>query len=252
MQSSPGKLLRAAIAESTIQIPGVTCALTARLVEAAGFHAACLSTAALAAQRALHAGAIPLDELVRETAQITRVLSIPLLVDFGPAAMEASQLAEALSALSKAGAAAVVFAVGSPTEVAHAQRDGEVIGILRTLARRVSLDEAIASAKALGAAGAEWILPDGLKSYQEYEQFADEIDAPLVADMDEFGASPLLTGEELAELGYAGVLYPKSLLRVAMKAMEGALESLAETGSQHEFLEIMQTERDLERLLRGR
>ncbi|HKD35900.1 MAG TPA: methylisocitrate lyase, partial [Pirellulales bacterium] len=83
----------------------------------------------------------------------------------------------------------------------------------------------------------------------EFEKFADEIDAPLMANMTEFGRSPLLTLDELADLGYAAVLYPVTLLRIAMKGVEAALALLADEGSQAAILDMMQTRQELYDLL---
>ena len=93
-------------------------------------------------------------------------------------------------------------------------------------------------------AGADWIFPEALADRNEFERFADEIDCPLVANMTEFGKSPLLSLEELADLGYAVVLYPVTLLRVAMKAVEAALAVIADEGSQTSLLDLMQTRQE--------
>ena len=97
--------------------------------------------------------------------------------------------------------------------------------------------------------GADWIFPEALASREEFERFADEVKAPLVANMTEFGKSPLLTLEELAELGYAVVLFPVTLLRVAMKGVQAALDTLAVDGAQRDLLDIMQTRQELYDLL---
>ena len=105
--------------------------------------------------------------------------------------------------------------------------------LARTDARSVGgLDEAVDRAKRYLDAGADWIFPEVWPTQEEFAQFADPIDAPLVANMTEFGKSPLLSLEELAEMGYAAVLFPVTLLRVAMKAVEAALDLLAADGTQ--------------------
>jgi methylisocitrate lyase len=98
-------------------------------------------------------------------------------------------------------------------------------------------------------AGADWIFPEALADREEFAAAAERIEAPLVANMTEFGKSPLLNIDELAELGYAAVLYPVTLLRVAMKSMETALAVLRSTGAQRDVLEIMQTRDELYDLL---
>jgi methylisocitrate lyase len=127
--------------------------------------------------------------------------------------------------------------------------DGPVI-IARTDARGcTSLDDAVERAIAYLDAGAEWIFPEALANRDEFARFAEAIDAPLVANMTEFGKSPLLSVDELAELGYSVVLYPVTLLRVAMKAMEAALGMLITEGTQKELLDVMQTREELYELL---
>ena len=122
--------------------------------------------------------------------------------------------------------------------------------IARTDARGVtSLEDAIYRSQAYLAAGADWIFPEALADRNEFSRFADEVDAPLVANMTEFGNSPLLTLDELAELGYSAVLYPVTLLRVAMKAVEAALAVLADEGTQSQLLDLMQTREELYDLL---
>jgi methylisocitrate lyase len=111
------------------------------------------------------------------------------------------------------------------------------------------LPDAIERARRYLPAGADWIFPEALESKEEFEQFARAVEAPLVANMTEFGKSPLLTLEELAELGYSVVLYPVTLLRVAMKAAEAALNLIASEGTQAEILDLMQTRQELYELL---
>jgi methylisocitrate lyase len=125
--------------------------------------------------------------------------------------------------------------------------------IARTDARGVSgIDDAIERAKRYLDAGADWVFPEALQSKEEFERFSQAIEAPLVANMTEFGKSPLLTLEELSALGYSAVLYPMTLMRVAMKMVEAALVTIAETGSQKELLDMMQTREELYELLNYR
>ena len=93
------------------------------------------------------------------------------------------------------------------------------------------------------------IFPEALTTADEFAAFAKAVDAPLVANMTEFGKSPLLGFDELADMGYRVVLYPVTLLRVAMKAVETALAILAADGSQRELLDLMQTRQELYDLL---
>jgi methylisocitrate lyase len=130
---------------------------------------------------------------------------------------------------------------------AVAARGGdELVIIARTDARGVtSLEDAIERSKRYLDAGADWIFPEALQSKDEFARFADAIDAPLVANMTEFGKSPLLTLQELADLGYSIVLYPVTLLRITMKACEAALNLIAADGTQADILDLMQTREEL-------
>jgi methylisocitrate lyase len=271
---SPGKRLRQAVEESTIQVPGAFNALTARLIERCGFEAAYLSGAAFSAgSLALpDVGLFTLTELVQQTACLTRGSAIPLIVDADTGFGEAVNVERTMRELEAAGAAAVQLEDQRlPKRCGHlsgkslveademcaklraaaaARRDADLVLIARTDARGVvGLGEALERARRYLDAGADWIFPEALADRDEFERFAREIDAPLVANMTEFGKSPLLALDELAELGYAAVLYPVTLLRVAMKAAEAALETIAADGIQTELLDLMQTRQELYDLL---
>jgi methylisocitrate lyase len=112
-----------------------------------------------------------------------------------------------------------------------------------------SLEDAVQRAQAYLEAGADWIFPEALASSEEFREFAERVEAPLVANMTEFGKSPLLTLDELSQLGYCAVLYPVTLLRIAMKAAEAALATLIDSGTQHDLLDLMQTREELYDLL---
>jgi methylisocitrate lyase len=111
------------------------------------------------------------------------------------------------------------------------------------------MDAAVQRARQYVAAGADWIFPEALASRDEFADFARAIDVPLVANMTEFGQSPLLDFDDLADLGFRVVLYPVTLLRVAMKAAEAALSILTTDGTQRELLDLMQTRQELYDLL---
>ncbi len=120
----------------------------------------------------------------------------------------------------------------------------------RTDARGVEgFDAAVNRARQYAAAGADWIFPEALASREEFQAFAEAIDRPLVANMTEFGKSPLMDFDDLAALGYRVVLYPVTLLRVSMKAIESTLTMLAADGTQRELLDLMQTREELYDLL---
>ncbi len=271
---SPGQTLRQAVSNSTILIPGAFNALVARMIEDTGFSAMYLSGAALSAGTLglPDVGLITLSELAQQTAWLTRRAGIPLIVDADTGFGEAVNVERTVIELEAAGAAAIQLedqrlpkrcghlsgkTLVEPAEMCAklraacaARRDADLVIIARTDARGVDgFDDAVDRARRYLDAGADWIFPEALASREEFEQFAAAIDAPLLANMTEFGQSPLLTLEELSELGYAGVLMPVTLLRVAMKAVEAALDLIADEGTQRELLDLMQTRKELYELI---
>ena len=267
---SAGKKLRDAIEDSTIQVPGAFNALVARLIEQAGYDAMYLSGAAFSVgTMALpDVGLFTLTELAQQTAYLTRRTDIPLIVDADTGFGAAVNVERTIVELEAAGAAAIqledqelpkrcghlsgkalveIPEMCSKLRAAAAARDDvDLVLVARTDARGVQgLDAAIDRAKRYLDAGADWIFPEALADKGEFEAFADAIEAPLVANMTEFGQSPLLSLDELADLGFAAVIYPVTLLRTAMKAVEAALSVIAADGTQAELLDLMQSRQEL-------
>src|SRR6476620_312332 len=267
---TPGKRLRELVEEATIQVPGAPSALFARLIERCGYGAMYLSGAAFSAGilGLPDVGLFTLTELVQQTTYLTRASDLPLIVDADTGFGEALNVERTIIELEAAGAAAVQLEDQQfPKRCGHlsgkslvepdamcaklraaagARLDQDFVIIARTDARGVTkIEDAIERAKRYLEAGADWIFPEALQSKEEFEQFAQAIDAPLVANMTEFGKSPLLTLDELAELGYSAVLYPVTLLRIAMKASEAALNVIATEGTQADLLDLMQTRDEL-------
>ena len=272
--SSPGMRLRSAVEDQTIQVPGVPNALVGRLAESCGYGAIYLSGAALSAGvlAVPDVGLFSRDELVQQAGYMTRRVEVPLIVDADTGFGDAEATAETVTALEAAGVAAVQLEDQElPKRCGHlsgktlvsceamcekiraavaAKNDPSLVIIARTDARGVSdFDDAIARAKAYVEAGADWIFPEALQSHDEFAQFFEAVDVPLIANMTEFGKSPLLTLDALADLGYAVVLYPVTMLRVAMKAMEAALEVIGDEGCQSGLLDLMQTREELYELI---
>jgi methylisocitrate lyase len=271
---SPGRLLRDAVQDVTIQIPGAFNALAARMVEEAGFDAVYLSGAALSAGvLALpDVGLFSITELAQQTAYLTRRVKIPVIVDADTGFGAAVQVERTIVELELAGAAAIQLEdqmlpkrcghlsgkqLVEPAEMCAklraavaARANPNLVLLARTDARGVNgLADAIDRAKRYLDAGADWIFPEALADRDEFERFAQAVDAPLVANMTEFGQSPLLGLEELADLGFAAVIYPVTLMRVAMKAVEAALAMLANDGTQVELIDLMQSRQELYDLL---
>jgi len=271
---SPGQVLRETIAVTAIQVPGAPNALMGRLIEESGFAAMYLSGAALSAGvLALpDIGLFTLTELVQQVAYLTARVSIPVIVDADTGFGDTANVERTIVELERAGAAAIQLEDQElPKRCGHlpgktlvtadtmcnklrsavaARADESTVIIARTDARDVEgFEAAVDRAKQYVAAGADWIFPEALATREEFITFARSIDVPLVANMTEFGKSPLLRFEELSEMGYRVVLYPVTLLRVAMKAAETAIAILAADGTQNEMLDLMQTRQELYALL---
>jgi methylisocitrate lyase len=131
-----------------------------------------------------------------------------------------------------------------------AKRDKDFLLIARTDARAIeNFGGAVKRAQAYVAAGADAVFPEALQTKEEFRDFAKEMRVPLLANMTEFGKSPLLSLDELRELGYRMVIFPQSAFRVSMKATAEFLRDLKTRGHQRDWLEKMQTREELYHLL---
>lgn len=267
---TPGGQLRAAVASAAIQVPGAPNALVGRLIEDAGFPAMYLSGAALSAGvLALpDVGLFTLTELVQHVNYLTARVAIPVIVDADTGFGDTINVERTVAELERAGAGAIQLedqelpkrcghlsgkTLISPEAMcaklraaADARADDQTVIIARTDARESDgFEAAVDRAKQYLDAGADWIFPEALTSRDEFQSFAKSVNAPLMANMTEFGKSPLLDFADLRSLGFRIVLYPVTLLRIAMKAVDTALTILAEDGTQRELLDLMQTRQEL-------
>jgi methylisocitrate lyase len=272
-----GGLLREAVQESTIAIVGAPFALAAKLVEREGFGAVYLSGAAFSAGSLgiPDIGLFTLDQLVEQTRVLAGSVAIPLVVDADTGFGGPDDVAQCVLKLEAAGAAAIQLEdqqsakrcghlagkqLIDETEMcekiaaaAAARRDPSTVIIGRTDARGVtSLDDCLRRMHAYRDAGADWLFPEALRSRDEFRQVGGEfasLNTPLLANMTEFGVSPLVALEDLSEFGFSAALYPVTLLRIAMKAMEAGLGMIADEGTQENLLDLMQTREELYDLL---
>jgi methylisocitrate lyase len=272
--SSPGDRLRAAWLDRPIMIPGVFNALTAKLAERLGYRAAYLSGGALSAGWAglPDVGLLTLTEFTDQAAILANSTTLPLLCDADTGFGEAVNVERTVRLYENAGAAGLHLedqilpkrcghlsgkGLIGPEEMAskiraavQARRDPGFVIVARTDARSVvGFDSAVDRARLYLGAGADMIFPEALESLDEFARFAREVDAPLIANLTEFGRGPLLTFDELAALGYRAVLYPLTAFRAAMKAAEETLIHLRDHGTQRDILERMQTRAELYDLL---
>jgi methylisocitrate lyase len=266
--------LRELIGQGCVMLPGVPNAAMARQVERTGFDAVYISGAGMANATAgvPDIGLLSMTEVVRLAGYVANAVTIPAIVDADTGFGGAENVARTIRELEKAGLAGChIEDQEFPKRCGHlagksivdvhemtarikaavaARRDEDFMIIARTDARAVEdFDRAVKRAGEYLAAGADAIFPEALQSAEEFRDFAKEIDLPLLANMTEFGKSPLLTFEQLTDFGYRMIIFPQSAFRVSMKASEKFFAALKKTGTQSDWLEKMQTRRELYDLL---
>jgi methylisocitrate lyase len=265
---------RELIAKGAVLLPGVPNAAMARQVERAGFGAVYISGAGMANATAgvPDIGLLTLTEVAQLAGYIAKAVKIPAIVDADTGFGGAENVVRTLRELETADLAGchiedqefpkrcghlagkslvdIAEMVGRIKAAVASRRDPNFMIIARTDARAVEgFDRAIQRAGEYLAAGADAIFPEALQSAEEFRDFAKEIDLPLLANMTEFGKSPLLTFEQLADFGYRIVIFPQSTFRVSMKASEMFLAALKKAGTQSDWIDKMQTRQELYDLL---
>src|SRR6266705_4815823 len=273
-RKSKGASLRQLIAKGCVAMPVVPNAAIARQVERAGFDAVYISGAGMANATAglPDIGLLTLTEVVQLAGYVAKAVNIPAIVDADTGFGGSENVARTIQELEKAGLAGcqiedqefpkrcghlvgksivdVEEMVGKIKAAVAARQDPDFMIIARTDARAVEdFDRAVERAGEYVAAGADAIFPEALQSADEFRDFAKEIDLPLLANMTEFGKSPLLSFKELSDFGYRMVIYPMSAFRVGMKASEEFLRDLKKRGTQSDWIDKMQTREELYDLL---
>ena len=270
-QSAGAKFRQALADEKPLQITGAINANHALLAKRAGFRAIYLSGGGVAAGSLglPDLGINTLEDVLIDTRRITDVCDVPLLVDIdtglGPSAFN---IARTVQGLIKAGAAAchIEDQVGAKrcghrpgkeivsTEemadrvkaAADARTDDQFFIIARTDAIQAQgVDAAIERAIKCVEAGADGIFAEAAYDLPTYEKFAKAINVPLLANITEFGATPLFSVEELADVGVGMVLYPLSAFRAMNKAAEAVYTAIRRDGHQRNVIDIMQTREEL-------
>jgi len=272
-QTKPARL-RELIAKGAIMLPGVANASIARQVERLGFDAVYVSGAGMANSTAgvPDIGLLTLTEVAQLAGYIARAVKIPAIVDADTGFGGSENVARTIRELEAVGLAGChIEDQQFPKRCGHlsgkslvdaeamtekikaavaARRDRDFMIIARTDARAVEdFVQTIDRAQRYVEAGADAIFPEALQNAGEFRDFAREIDMPLLANMTEFGKSPLFSFMELAGFGYRMVIFPQSAFRVSMKASEGLLRALKKDGTQKEWLDQMQTRQELYKLL---
>ena len=270
--ATPGAKFRAALAaEHPLQVIGAINANHALLAKRAGFKAIYLSGGGVAAGSLgmPDLGINTMDDVLIDTRRITDVCDLPLLVDidtgFGASAFN---IERTVKALIKAGAAAchIEDQVGAKRcghrpgkeivskeemadrvkAAADAKTDSNFFIIARTDAIQAEgVDAAIERSIACVEAGADGIFAEAAYDLATYKRFVDAVKVPVLANITEFGATPLFTRDELASVGVAIQLYPLSAFRAANKAAEAVYTAVRRDGHQKDVIELMQTRAEL-------
>jgi methylisocitrate lyase len=271
---SKSKRLRELIATGPVMLPGVPNAAIARQVERAGFDAVYISGAGVANATAglPDIGLLSMTEVIRLAGYVASAVTIPAIVDADTGFGGAENVARTICELEKAGLAGCHIEdqefpkrcghlagksvvdlnemTGRIKAAVNARRDQDFMIIARTDARAVeNFDRAVERSRRYLEAGADAIFPEALQNADEFKTFASEVKAPLLANMTEFGKSPLLSFQELVDFGYKMVIFPQSAFRVSMKASEEFLRDLKKAGTQSGWIEKMQTRGELYKLL---
>jgi methylisocitrate lyase len=275
MTQTPGDRFRQAVhEEKPLQIVGTINALCALQAAQAGFRAIYLSGAGVAnASFGLaDIGLTSLTEVCQETRRITSACSLPLLVDIDTGWGSALGIERTIRELGRAGAAAVHLedqvsdkrcghrpgkALVSQEEMCdrvsaatQARTDSNMVIMARTDAIAVEgLERAIARAQAYVESGAEMIFAEAMLSADQMRAFSSQLDVPVLANMTEFGHTPLATLDQLREYGISMALYPLSAFRAMNRAAQNVFQAIRKEGTQQTMIDHMQTRAELYELL---
>ena len=270
--SSPGARFKQALGEEApLQIIGTINANHALLAKRAGYRAIYLSGGGVAAgsMGIPDLGITTLEDVLTDVRRITNVCDTPLLVDadtgFGSSAFN---IARTVKDLIKAGAAAMHIEdqvgakrcghrpnkeVVSKSEMVDrikaavdARTDDNFSIMARTDAIAIEgIDAAIERVQAYIAAGADLIFPEAIRTLDDYKKFSSAVSKPILANITEFGMTPLFTRDELGAHGAAMILYPLSAFRAMNKAAESVYEAIRRDGTQANVIDTMQTREEL-------
>ncbi len=268
---SPGSKFRELISGSNITVmPGVFNAVTAKLAAAAGFDALYLSGAGVtnALTGYPDIALLTLTEMVQQAHYVATAVTQPVIADADTGYGEAHNVMRAVAELENSGLAGIHLEDQvAPKRCGHldgkqiiatadmqvkiraavrARKDSDFFLLARTDARSLDgIDAAIERANRYLDAGADGIFAESLQSKSEFEEFAKRVKAPLMANMTEFGKTPLISASEFEQMGYAMVIFPMTAFRTMMKTAERVYAELKNTGTQAALIEEMQTRAEL-------
>ncbi|MGK0714668.1 methylisocitrate lyase [Leucobacter sp. W1153] len=256
-----------------LRVPGAFNPLSAKLIEEKGFDGVYISGAVLSADLGLpDIGLTTLTEVAGRGAQIARVTELPTLIDADTGFGEPMNAARTVQEMENAGVSGLHIedqinpkrcghldgkevvgldvAVRRIRAAVEGRRDPNFLIMARTDVRAVDgLSAAQDRAKALVDAGADALFPEAMRSLEEFAAIREAVDVPVLANMTEFGKSELFTTDQLASVGINLVIYPVSLLRMAMGAAARALDTITAEGSLTSRLDEMQHRAELYELI---
>jgi methylisocitrate lyase len=268
---SPGQRFRQAIKEEApLQVVGAVNAYSAKLAEATGYKALYISGGGVAASSCgiPDLGITSLEDVLIDLCRITDTTELPVLVDIDTGWGGAFNIARTVKAMIKGGAAAVHIEdqvaqkrcghrpnknIVSQAEMvdrvkaaADAKTDPDFVLMARTDALAVEgMQSAIDRACACVEAGADMIFPEAMTKLSQYREFVEAVKVPVLANITEFGSTPLFTTDELASAGVSMALYPLSAFRAQSRAALNVYQSLREHGTQQKVIDIMQPRMEL-------
>ena len=262
------KSLRKMINSGYVVAPGVFNGVSALIAQRAGFRALYLSGSGIAGAMGLpDLSLTTLPEVAEEVRRITAVSKLPLIVDIDTGFGEALNVARAIKWIESAGAAAIHMEhqvlpkkcgqlagkrIIKAEEMARkikmaveSRKDDNFLIIARTDSRAIEgLDGAIRRGKLYMEAGADAIFPEALESEAEFKEYAKKVNAPLLANMTEFGKSPLLSAGELSKMGYKIIIFPLTGFRAAISTMDLVYNELNSSGTQRKVLPRLMTRKE--------
>jgi methylisocitrate lyase len=271
LPKSPGAKLRAALVhEKPLQVIGTINAYHALMAERTGYKAIYLSGGGVAAGSLglPDLGISTLDDVLTDVRRITDVCDLPLLVDIDTGFGGAFNIARTIKSLIKSGAAGCHIedqvaakrcghrpgkAIVAKDEMVDrikaavdARADEQFVIMARTDAlAEEGLEAAIDRASACVAAGADMIFPEAVTDLSMYKKFVEAVKVPVLANITEFGSTPLFTVKELDTAGVSLVLYPLSAFRAMNKAALAVYQAIRKDGSQKQVIDLMQTREEL-------
>jgi len=268
--AKPGAVLRKLMAEGTVVLPGVFNALSALSAAHAGAKGLYLSGAGVtnANLGVPDIALASLGEFAQTASAITAVTQLPVIADADTGFGEALNVRRTVIEMERAGLAGIHLEDQvSPKRCGHldgkrviergemasklraavvSKADPSFLIVARTDARGVEgLPHALDRAKAYADAGADAIFPEGLESESEFEAFRAAVDIPLLANMTEFGKTPIIPAYRFEEMGYSLVIFPMTAFRVMLKALDETYTELMAKGTQAGIMDRMRTRSEL-------